>query len=62
MVVDGIGVLSLEPENLKMLYQIVQRFGLDFGDAYQYALQLVSFDKDFDRTDRKRKEPIEILN
>lgn len=68
VVVDGIGVLSLEPENLKILDQIVQRFGLDFDDAYQYAvadkyaLQLVSFDKDFDQTDRERKEPIEILN
>ena len=68
VVVDGIGVLSLEPENLKILDQIVQRFGLDFDDAYQYAvadkyaLQLVSFDRDFDQTDRERKEPIEILN
>ena len=68
VVVDGIGVLSVEPENLKILDQIIQKFSLDFDDAYQYAvadryaLQLISFDKDFDRTDRKRREPIEILN
>lgn len=68
MVVDGIGVLSVEPENLNILDQIIQKFSLDFDDAYQYAvadkyaLQLISFDKDFDRTDRKRWEPIEILN
>ena len=68
VVVDGIGVLSVEPENLKILDQIIQKFSLDFDDAYQYAvadkyaLQLISFDKDFDRTDSKRWEPIEILN
>jgi len=60
VVVDGIGVLSVEPENLKILDQIIQKFSLDFDDAYQYAiadkyaLQLISFDKDFDRTDSKR--------
>lgn len=42
-------------------------YGLDFDDAYQYAvaekhnLTLVSFDKDFDRTERGRKTPAEIL-
>jgi uncharacterized protein len=43
------------------------RFGLDFDDAYQYAiagrygLTIVSFDKDFDRTTKGRKEPAEIV-
>ena len=66
-VVNGVGVLSLDPEDLKTLEQLAQRFNLDFDDAYQYAvaekfnLQLISFDKDFDRTDRKRKEPGEVL-
>ena len=41
-------------------------FRLDFDDAYQYVaaekfdLALVSFDADFDRTDRKRMVPAEI--
>ena len=67
IVVDGIGIRSLDPEDLKTLDRLVQQFNLDFDDAYQYAvaekfdLQLISFDKDFDRTERKRKEPAEIL-
>ena len=67
IVVDGIDILSLNPEDLKTLDQSVQQFSLDFDDAYQYAvaekhdLQLVSFDRDFDRTERKRKEPAEVL-
>ena len=67
MVVDGIDILSLDPEDLKTLNRSVQQFSLDFDDAYQYAvaekhdLQLVSFDRDFDRTARSRKEPAEVL-
>ncbi len=45
----------------------VQSFLQTIDDAYQYAvaakyeMQLISFDTDFDRTERKRKEPIEVL-
>lgn len=66
-VVNGVGVLSLDPEDHKALDQIAQKFNLDFDDAYQYAvaekhnLQLISFDRHFDQTDRKRKEPAQIL-
>ena len=66
-VLDGVGVHSLSVEDLKTLTQPIQKFNLDFEDAYQYAvaekfnLQLISFDRDFDRTDRKRKEPAEVL-
>ena len=35
--------------------------GQDKAVAAKYELQLISFDKDFDRTERKRKEPIEVL-
>ena len=64
---DGISILSLTPEDLKTLNQPIQKFNLDFDDAYQYAvaekydLQLISFDKDFDSTERGRKEPIDVL-
>lgn len=67
IVVDGVGVLSLKPEDLKALNLTAEKFNLDFDDAYQYTvaakygLQLISFDKDFDQTERKRKEPVEVL-
>ena len=67
MVVNGIGILSLDPEDLKALDLPAQKFKLGFDDAYQYAvadkfnLQLISFDRDFDRTDKKRKEPAEVV-
>lgn len=59
IIVDGIGILSLPPEDLKTLYLTADKFNLDFDDAYQYAvaakyeMQLISFDTDFDRTERK---------
>ena len=67
IIVDGVGILSLPLEDLKTLALIVDKFNLDFDDAYQYVvaakyeMQLISFDTDFDRTERKRKEPIEVL-
>lgn len=67
IIVDGIGILSLPPEDIKTLDLTAQKFNLDFDDAYQYAvatkyeLQLISFDKDFDQTDIRRKEPIEVV-
>ena len=67
VIVDGVGILSLPPEDLKTLDLTADEFNLDFDDAYQYAvaakyeMQLISFDMDFDRTERKRKEPIEVL-
>ena len=67
MIVDGVSVLSLTPEDLKTLNQPIQKFNLDFDDVYQYAvaekynLQLISFDHDFDQTDIERKEPIDVL-
>ena len=67
IIIDGIGILSLPSEDLKTLDMTADKFNLDFDDAYQYTaaakyeMQLISFDTDFDRTDRKRKEPIEVL-
>ena len=46
-----------------MDHQVSRRFGLGFDDAYQYVaaercgLTIVSFDRDFDRTERGRKTP-----
>jgi predicted nucleic acid-binding protein len=67
MVGKGMNVLSLNLEGLEELCKIAQKFNLDFDDAYQYTvakkynLQIISFDKDFDRTKRRRKEPSEVL-
>ncbi len=50
-------------EETDLILSNCKRFSLDFDDAYQYTiakiygLQLVSFDKDFDKTDLKRIEP-----
>lgn len=65
---DGIGLVRLQPEETKRVLELAAQFSLDFDDAYQYAaaekfdLQLVSLDSDFDRTDRGRKSPSEILS
>jgi predicted nucleic acid-binding protein len=63
----GVEVLSLSPDKLKDIVQFSQKFSLDFDDAYQYTIaakfetELVSFDGDFNRTDRGRRAPIELL-
>lgn len=60
-------ILSLDLEDMDSAVRIVERFKLDFDDAYQYAiaqkhdLQLVSFDKDFDRTEKGKREPSELI-
>lgn len=62
----GITILALDSGDVVRIEQIAATFHLDFDDAYQYVvaekfdLTLVSFDKDFDRTDRKRIVPADI--
>ncbi len=59
----GIGVIGLDSEDVLKLARISKRFKLDFDDAYQYVvaekygLQILSFDADFDRTEKGRKIP-----
>ena len=59
--------IRLDTTDLKEIMNVRKRFRLDFDDAYQYVaaekhdLTLVSFDADFDRTDRGRKTPADIL-
>ncbi len=59
----GVALVRLEPEDIFSLVEVMERFKLDFDDAYQYCsaekyhLTLVSFDGDFDRTDRGRMTP-----
>ena len=63
----GVAMIRLRPADMQALGGIMERFRLDFDDAYQYraaqryGLVLVSFDADFDRTDRGRKRPGQVL-
>ncbi len=63
---SGVGVVRLDREGLKEVLAIRRRFELDFDDAYQYVaaekhnLILLSFDSDFDRTERGRKTPAQV--
>ena len=66
--IDGaVALVSLEPGDMERLVAVMDRFGLDFDDAYQYVaaeryeVKLVSFDGDFDGTERGRVTPGEII-
>ena len=60
-------LISLAPEDILKVIQVMGKFKLDFDDAYQYVaadkydLIIVSFDTDFDTTEKGRKTPKEIL-
>lgn len=64
---SGVQQVRLTLDDLKQLVALRPRYNLDFDDAYQYLaaskLQytLISFDTDFDHTDRGRKTPEMIL-
>ena len=66
--IDGdVSIARLRPEDMARLVDTMQRFNLDFDDAYQYAvaerygLTIISFDSDFDRTEKGRKMPKDLL-
>ncbi|OIN89970.1 MAG: VapC toxin family PIN domain ribonuclease [Anaerolineae bacterium CG03_land_8_20_14_0_80_58_20] len=63
----AVRLVHLLPQDLSQVVERISQYHLDFDDAYQYVaaekydLILVSLDKDFDNTRRKRKTPREIL-
>ena len=63
----AVTLLRVEPDKSQEIVEVIRRFNLDFDDAYQYVaaathnLILLSFDSDFDRTERKRRSPHEIM-
>lgn len=63
-----VGLIRLEPEDMEGLVGVIRRLDLHFEDAYQYAaaekhqMAIVSFDGDFDRTERGRKSPAKALS
>jgi uncharacterized protein len=64
---SGMTILRLGVGDLKGVVAATKKFSLDFDDAYQYVAGfnynhiLISFDADFDVTDRGRKTPLEAL-
>jgi uncharacterized protein len=62
----GIRLLRLLAQDMRKVAATAQRFRLDFDDAYQYVvaethgLQIVSFDSDFERTEKGRKTPANV--
>ena len=68
MIESGVIISTLSAGDMEAVIDAAMRFNLDFDDAYQYVsaekygLTLMSFDADFDRTEKGRKIPAEILN
>jgi uncharacterized protein len=66
-VMGGMRLIRLGIDDMRNIVQTAQKFNLDFDDAYQYVaaeklnLTLVSFDSDFDKTERGRQTPVQIL-
>lgn len=63
----GVTVIGLSVREIEGVIQVALKFGLDFDDAYQYAvadyygLTIVSFDSDFSRTEKGCKTPKDLL-
>ena len=59
----GVGVIVLDERDITMLGRVSKQFSLDYDDAYQYTaaekygLHILSFDSDFDRTEKGRRIP-----
>jgi len=60
-------LVSIPANKMKRVVEIMDRFRLDFDDAYQYVAAeiedttIVSFDKDFDKTEQGRLTPMQVL-
>ena len=63
LIEGGVRLVGLQPDDVTSIVDAAGKYGLDFDDAYQYAasakfnFQIVSFDSDFDRTDRGKAVP-----
>ena len=62
----GLTVIDLSIDEEVVASELANGVGLDFDDGLQYyyakkaGLQIVSFDRDFDKTDVKRVEPKDV--
>jgi uncharacterized protein len=68
VLIDGdVMLASLSATLTPRVVDIIDKFQLDFDDAYQYVIAerenavMVSFDKDFDATPRGRQTPSQVL-
>jgi len=63
----GLIIVDSSTEDEIMACELASKVGLDFDDGLQYfyakrlGVDIVSLDKDFDKTDLRRLEPIDIL-
>lgn len=63
----GVLLVRVPPEAMGRVVEVMATFGLDFDDAYQYVAAereqatLVSFDRDFDKTEQGRQTPGQVL-
>lgn len=63
----GVALISLPATGMAQVVATMDRFGLDFDDAYQYVVaerehaDIVSFDAHFDQTDLGRLTPAQVL-
>jgi predicted nucleic acid-binding protein len=63
----GVAQVQLDVADMDRLVSVMQSFGLDFDDAYQYVVAekmgatIVSLDADFDRSERGRVRPEEVV-
>lgn len=62
-----VNIVRLSPQDLKQVITACQDFNLDFDDGYQYVaarihgLTLVTFDRNFTRTDIERVSPSQVV-
>ena len=67
LVDGGVPLISLPPMAMAQVVAAMDRFALDFDDAYQYVVawreqaDLISLDSHFDQTDRGRLAPSQVL-
>lgn len=66
--VDGaVSLVSIAPPDTGAVVDAIDKYKIDFDDAYQYVaakqngLTIISFDTDFDRTDKGKKTPSAII-
>lgn len=64
---SGVVLITLPPSAMYRVVAVMDNFGLDFDDAYQYVAAereqaiIVSLDRDFDQTVRGRQTPGQVL-
>lgn len=62
----SVSVVTLDVEDMQKVISVMEEFSLDFDDAYQYIaaqkdnLPIISFDKDFDKTQLGKKTPEDV--